>query len=478
MTIGFHFKAKIIKILIIVVVLPVVVKAELIFKKNGSIIKGRVIKDEAAFLVVKDESGTILRIRQNDVIRVFYKKLSLGKLFIRLTDGSVRYGYLIDEDRETYTFRVKLNEPEEFTLPIEKVLFLARTNPHELTGNAGTENVDLKWVASFSQAKGYNVYMKSPDKDYHLIIKTKDTFCAVKGLKSNTRYCYKVTAIDSFGEETLPTNEIEIITKNILPETPAGIVISKIISPDGKSATVDISWEGSVDPDGRVTGYNIYQEAGGILRKTGTSITTAFTVEGLDPYKTYYFIVRSVDDIGDESADSRMVDTGKRGITVSLKGAYLFPAGELKKLADKGYGGIFGIGLRGMPFDRFIAGVDFGYFHITGSRDNIDSVTIIPVMAKAGIIMPLFSFISAVPSIGAGYSYNSITYKVRSTVDAGKIESITRSGFDPMVTAGFMVQGDIAKSVILKAGMEYSTLLEKDGRISFYSAFAGAYMIF
>jgi DNA-binding transcriptional ArsR family regulator len=131
-----------------------------------------------------------------------------------------------------------------------------------------------------------------------------------------------------------------------------------------------------------------------------------------------------------------------------------------------------------MPFDWLIAGFDFGYFRFNGSRNNIDNVTVMPAIVKAGIMLPLFSFFSAVPLIGAGYSYSSISYHVRSSVDAGSIESISRSGFDPMVKAGLIVQGDIAKSVIIKAGMEYSAIFEKEGRMSYFTTFAGAYTIF
>ncbi|MFH0977456.1 MAG: fibronectin type III domain-containing protein [Spirochaetota bacterium] len=465
-------------ILLIIICIPVAARTEFVFKKDGSIIKGIIQNDEAKVILLKDEAGLMHRIDRRNIMRIIYTNLYMGKVFIRLTDGSVKEGYRVDENQDTYTFREKLYEPKEFTIPREKVLFLARTNPNELSGKAATDSADLKWVAPFLPPDEYNVYLKSPDKDYRVAEKTKNTSITVKNLKSNTLYRLKVTALDNMGTESLPSNEIELLTKNIRPETPGSVSVTKILSPDGKSASADISWDACADPDGKVTGYNIYKESGGAYKKIGSASTTKYTAVGLDPNETHYFMIRSVDDKGDESGDSRKINTGKFGFTISAKAAYIFPMGDLKELADWGYGGLIALGYRGMPVHWLMFSLESGYFTFTSANDQVDSLFMVPITAKAGIRLPLFSFFSAVPVVGLGYSYSKIAYKSRDSYIAGKIYSMEDTGFDPIAVGGLTLHADIAKSVIINVGLEYTTIFEKDGRMNYFTAFAGAEILF
>lgn len=116
-----YFFSQVVILLVIVVCIPVAGSAEYIFKKDGSIIKGSIVKDEIATLTVKKEDGAYEGVVRGDILRIIYTEVYLGKVFARLTSGEVVEGYQVDEDRDNYFFRKDLISPEEFTVPRKKV---------------------------------------------------------------------------------------------------------------------------------------------------------------------------------------------------------------------------------------------------------------------------------------------------------------------------------------------------------------------
>ena len=85
--------------------------------------------------------------------------------------------------------------------------------------------------------------------------------------------------------------------------------IATFIPAIGQTAEVTLAW----DPSGEsnVIGYRIY------ARERGESYNyaqpewqggeTQCTVSGFDAYESYYFVVRAVDEVGNESSDSNEV---------------------------------------------------------------------------------------------------------------------------------------------------------------------------
>ncbi|MBN1535023.1 MAG: hypothetical protein JXA20_20310, partial [Spirochaetes bacterium] len=102
---------------------------EYVFRKDGSIVQGTIVRDDAAAISVRDAKGAIVRVERSNIMRILYTKLYMGKVYIRLTTGSVLEGYVVDEDQNNYTVRRELYSPRELTVPRDRVMFVARTNP-------------------------------------------------------------------------------------------------------------------------------------------------------------------------------------------------------------------------------------------------------------------------------------------------------------------------------------------------------------
>jgi hypothetical protein len=120
-------------------------------------------------------------------------------------------------------------------VPREKVQFLTRTNPADLVGKAGADRIELKWSPPFQAPRRYKVYLKSGEGDFKIAKEPGSPAATLEELKSNTRYRVKVTTVDNEGAETLPSNIIEVTTKNYPPTRPGNLSLPKI--PGGKEAS-------------------------------------------------------------------------------------------------------------------------------------------------------------------------------------------------------------------------------------------------
>ncbi|HET9696240.1 MAG TPA: fibronectin type III domain-containing protein, partial [Terriglobales bacterium] len=86
------------------------------------------------------------------------------------------------------------------------------------------------------------------------------------------------------------------------PDPPTGLKVAKEASQE-----VDLSWQ----PSATAAGYNVYSSpvsGGGFTKANSALITgTTFNVTGLNDAQTYYFIVKAVDSVGNESDASNEV---------------------------------------------------------------------------------------------------------------------------------------------------------------------------
>jgi len=55
--------------------------SEYIFKKDGSIIKCTIIRDESSYVLVRDDSGRNVNIPRNSIMRVLYSELYRKSLY-------------------------------------------------------------------------------------------------------------------------------------------------------------------------------------------------------------------------------------------------------------------------------------------------------------------------------------------------------------------------------------------------------------
>ena len=110
--------------------------AEYIFIKDGSIIKGNIISDNTGAILFKTTDGKKQSIKRGDIMRILYTELTMGKILVQKKNGDNLTAFMVDEDRETYTFRNDLYKPQEFKLNRNEVLFVAERAPSGMKGEA------------------------------------------------------------------------------------------------------------------------------------------------------------------------------------------------------------------------------------------------------------------------------------------------------------------------------------------------------
>lgn len=197
--------------------------SEYLFLKDGAIVKGVIISDTADYINFRNEEKKTERYPRNQIMRILYTELNMGRVFVQRRDGKVDTAYMVDEDRLTYTFRKDLYKPVEFTLKRADVLFMAERNPTGLKGEPEIDRVSLEWLASFEKMKHYNIYYRKKGEKYNSPEKSGKTSYVLKNLTSNTEYTVKVTGFAGDGDETTSSNEYKFLTKNIPPGFPRNI---------------------------------------------------------------------------------------------------------------------------------------------------------------------------------------------------------------------------------------------------------------
>jgi hypothetical protein len=98
-----------------------------------------------------------------------------------------------------------------------------------------------------------------------------------------------------------------------LPRRPTGFTAV------GRVGSVDLSWQAAVDAnENPVSGYNLYRSTtpgGGYTKLNSELISeTTYTDDSLESGAIFYYVVRSVDAVGDESVSSE-----ERGVTVGSR---------------------------------------------------------------------------------------------------------------------------------------------------------------
>ena len=142
--------------------------------------------------------------------------------------------------------------------------------------------------------EGYNIYYRGA-----LLKTSRNTSAEHSRLTPDTRYCYSVSAFDTAGNESKPSEEACAKTftegDTIPPTSPAGLT-ALATSP----TQVDLSWLSSTDNVG-VTGYKIYREDKYLKSVPSTSAAQAEPDLGI----SVCFAVSAYDAAGNESPKSQ-----------------------------------------------------------------------------------------------------------------------------------------------------------------------------
>ncbi len=170
--------------------------------------------------------------------------------------------------------------------------------PQNLTATASASDIGLSWDANIEpDLAGYNVYRDVSGEwikiNAALVTGNDD---ADSDLPNDT-YTYRVTAVDAAGNESPPSNEASA-TINIVPPLPP---VSLSVSSVSEGGVLSVSWEYT----GPASGYNLYRStiSGGPYTRINESLISEnlYLDTGLTSGTAYYYVVVSVDNIGNES---------------------------------------------------------------------------------------------------------------------------------------------------------------------------------
>ena len=173
--------------------------------------------------------------------------------------------------------------------------------PTGLVATAEAADVQLSWSEnSEADLDGYQVYRLDAAGWTRINTALLNQAYYIDAGLPNGVHTYRVTAVDSSGNESAPSDEA---AAEVNTGVPAATVISSLTAePSGGSLTV--CWE----PVTGATGYNLYRSAspgGPYLKINDEPVTeTCFTDSGLVNGQTYYYRVTVIDDRGNESEPS------------------------------------------------------------------------------------------------------------------------------------------------------------------------------
>jgi hypothetical protein len=188
-------------------------RAEFVFRKDGSIIEGKIIQDAKGSVIVRTLSGKNETVLRKDIIRILYTDIYIGKVYVRLTNGETVECYIVDEDQKNYTVRDDIQKPEEYQLPRSKVLFVARSNPTDVSAKADYTSISVKWAAPYVPGKKYRVYIRAPKQpEFRMVSEVSGLSKTIRELAEGIDYRIYVTAVDAKGVESLPSEQIQVTT--------------------------------------------------------------------------------------------------------------------------------------------------------------------------------------------------------------------------------------------------------------------------
>lgn len=447
------------------------VRSEFIFLKDGSIVSGTIVKDAATSITVQKQDKKLETIQRANILRILYTRLNLGKIHVQMRDGKNFEAYIVDEDQESYTFRKNLYKADEINVKRNEVLFIADRNPSGLKGVADTGEIALTWFPPYNPVKHYLVYHKEKsEKEYRAAIKSKRTSYTLTDLKSNTAYLIKTTAVDEKDEESLPSNELAIVTKNIPPLRPGKVTLKQELSKDKKRTVVKLEWEAAKDPDGTVKEYRLYKEENkGPAQIAKTGNTFYEIPAGIEPNDLF---IRAVDDRGDESGD-RAVFTGS-WMHVRLGVSASYPFATLDNLVGYGFGGTAGIYFTGFLFNDLAFGADVGYLYWLSDRDLLNAMHMIPAILWAGWKFRVGDRFALIPAAHAGAVTMYSNYKSRGEDGVEPLEERNKLGTEFVFGGSLAFEFTIAEKIFLFVKGDYSVIFETREIQPFAGITAGA----
>ncbi len=477
-----HKKTALLIILVLSLTVSLPLGAEYVFIDTGEILDGKIISENADSVVFRDKEKKTRTIKRDKIMRLLYTELYLGKIYVQKTDGETIVCYMVDEDRESYTFRMELYKPDEFRLRRDEVLFIARGNPSGLKGEPGTDRIDLQWFPPYNKAKRYRVYCKTASGgDFVNAGECRGTSYTLEELKSNTKYVIYVTAIDEAGDESLPSNQFTITTKNIRPGRPENLREEERdieVNVKGKNNKVEkkierrrfLVWDESIDPDGTVTGYRIYMMKDEKRELIANVKSNSYEIAGdadIDDLE-----VCAVDNTGDESDSSASSDVW--GLNIGLRFHYLVPIGKLGDMFGNGSGLTASVSYDWPLLPGFTTGIEAGILHLENDSAWCEMLSICPYVVYAFHVTDSFKLS---PSLAGGYVSIQMEKELVDDFSSDSEDKNIDAG-ELFLNAGLDASYEIFSWIEVNAGARIYAAPEKENWWTFASFSAGITFMF
>ena len=127
-----NFCLKIVHILFAVIIwvllLSPISAAESLFIKDGSIIEGKVLSETDDVIIIKLTNGTQRKIKRLNIIRTLYHNNYKQQVYITMNGGNVVQAYIVDENSESYTYRLDLNSTDEVIVSKTDIESISKRN--------------------------------------------------------------------------------------------------------------------------------------------------------------------------------------------------------------------------------------------------------------------------------------------------------------------------------------------------------------
>jgi hypothetical protein len=100
--------------------------SESVFFNDGRIVEGKVTSESLTYIEIKLPNGKSEKFNRYDVVRIMYNFDYSRRFFLAKKDGSVLDVYIVDETKNSYTYREDLDSAEEVIVPKKDVKSITR----------------------------------------------------------------------------------------------------------------------------------------------------------------------------------------------------------------------------------------------------------------------------------------------------------------------------------------------------------------
>lgn len=215
------------------------------------------------------------------------------------------YKYILcTEDRVLISESIKFEPLKDSKIEIDSITY-----------KTFDKRIEFKWKYNNKSFFGVNIYRSENknnfiklNKNPIVVTRTEDKsgkykypsfFYADDSLKYYTKYCYKFTPVDYFGEERSTSKPIEIVIKDTVPPKPPYYLKAK---PERKTIKLNWNYTDTSDYDSIKVYRKYYKsEEFELIKKTKFNFNFNGFRDSLNKSGTYYYYVTASDSSGNEA---------------------------------------------------------------------------------------------------------------------------------------------------------------------------------